>query len=300
MSQHRALKQNIISSQSSILKDLFEDRAFVAAHDICSINSINWARIAVQSTYYVWAYLQVYNTPLSIGLKVIFSVPTGAFGNAMGGYLAQMMGLPIGRILCATNANDIVHRTISKGDMTMGPNVGTHSPAMDIQFAYNVERMLFYMSNQDPVLTSAVMRDVDLQFSQQVGSTGAQLDPLLLSRIQALFSSCSVSDSETLATIQRTEREHGFPLCPHSAIGVYAAQTIFRRLTEYTPTVCVLTANPAKFERAFEAATGAKPNVREDVRRLYELPQRFEVLQKRNEEWRQHWIATLKEDIAKS
>lgn len=281
-----------------MLKEIFEDRKFLSDHHVCSINSINWARVAIQSTYYVWAYLQVYNTPLGIGQKVVFSIPTGAFGNAMGCYLAYMMGIPIKKIICATNENDIVHRTISRGDMSMGPNVGTHSPAMDIQFAYNVERMLFYMCNQDPVITSSIMRQVDLQFAQHANSTGAKLDPLLVHHIQELFLSCSVSDAETLGTMCMIERQSGFSLCPHSAIGVHAAQTVFSAITSDVPTFCILTANPVKFAKSFETATGSKPIIRGDVAGLNHLPQRFKRLQKKDVNWRQEWISELKKDIA--
>eukprot|EP01035_Chromulina_nebulosa_P019368 gene19368-25235_t len=106
---------------------------------------------ASQCSYYVWSYLQVYGTPLSIGKLVNYSVPSGALGNAAGGFIAKRMGLPIGKIICATNANDIVHRTISQGDLSMGTNLQTLSPAMDIQYAYNLERItrdipiLFYI-----------------------------------------------------------------------------------------------------------------------------------------------------------
>jgi threonine synthase len=109
--------------QASVLKDIFKDEDFVKANNICSVNSINWARIAAQSSYYIWAYLQIYGTSFSIGKPVNFCIPTGAFGNAMGAYVAKMMGLPIGRIFCATNENDIVCRTINRGDLSMGSNV---------------------------------------------------------------------------------------------------------------------------------------------------------------------------------
>lgn len=115
--------QGDTDEQASVLKELFRDAKFVDEFNIVSINSINWFRIAAQSTYYIWAYLQVFNSTFSIGRLVNFSIPTGAFGNAMGGFLAKRMGVPIGRIGCATNANDIVYRTISTGDMSMGSNV---------------------------------------------------------------------------------------------------------------------------------------------------------------------------------
>lgn len=118
--------------QAEALKLLFSDGAFMARHDVCSINSINWARVMTQSAYYFWACLQV--RPNMDG-SVHFVVPTGAFGNAVGGLIAKLMGAPVGRIVCATNANDVVHRTISHGDLSIAPNVPTISPAMDIQFA---------------------------------------------------------------------------------------------------------------------------------------------------------------------
>jgi threonine synthase len=217
-----------------------------------------------------------------------------------GGYLAKLMGLPIARMICATNSNDIVHRTISAGDMSMSDNVATHSPAMDIQFAYNVERMLFYMCSQDPLATASIMKQVDLQFSQTDNSQGARLDPLLVLRMQELFTSCSVTDEETLRTIQTFQRESNFSLCPHSAIGVHAAQTIFRSLTASTPTFCVLTANPAKFEGTFEAATGSKPVMSGAVKKLSEMPTRFKKLVKSDGNWRQEWISALKGDILSS
>ena len=266
-------------------------------NNICSINSINWARIAAQSTYYIWAYLQIFNTTTSIGEQVVFSVPTGAFGNAMGGYLAKLMGIPISRIICATNSNDIVHRTISRGDMSMGANVATHSPAMDIQFAYNIERMLFYMCNQDPVMTADIMEKVDLQFSQCTGSVGAVLDPLLLLRIQKLFVSCSVSNDETLATIGKFHRESGFSLCPHSAIGVYAAQAMYPTRHMTLPTFCVLTASPAKFEKSFETATGVRPNSGDKLQNLKEMPHKYNKLLKKDKNWRIDWIECLRKDI---
>lgn len=129
--------------QARALKLLFSDADFMSRHHVCSINSINWARILVQSSYYIWACLQL-QPAASAAAPVAFVVPTGAFGNAVSGYLARLMGAPVGLLVCATNANDIVHRTLSLGDMSFGPNRETLSPAMDIQFAYNLERMIHF------------------------------------------------------------------------------------------------------------------------------------------------------------
>ena len=279
-----------------MLKEIFEDRDFVRENNICSINSINWARIAVQSTYFVWAYLQVYGTPYSIGQEVNFSIPTGAFGNAMGGYVAKLMGIPISKIICATNVNDIVHRVISRGDFSMGSNVATHSPAMDIQFAYNLERMLFYMCNQNPVCIRDIMRRIDDQFAFKKDTEGVTLDRLLLRKVQELFVSCSVDDMQTLETIKRVKNEDHFDLCPHSAIGVFAAQVLFKDLAISRPTFCVLTANAAKFEDSFREATGVSPSL-QDVESLKSKPHKYIWLRKADEGWREEWIAKLKNDI---
>lgn len=112
--------------QASVLKELFQDEQFMKTHNICCVNSINWARIAVQSSYYVWSYVSLCQRGLIAqddNAMVNYAIPTGAFGNAMGCYLAKLMGIPIRRIYCATNNNDIVHRTLSSGDMRMGENI---------------------------------------------------------------------------------------------------------------------------------------------------------------------------------
>lgn len=118
--------------QASVLKEIFQDKVFLQNHRVCSVNSINWVRIAAQSSYYVWAYLQLKHhtaSGLPPGQDIGFIVPTGAFGNAMGGYLARLMGVPIAKIVCATNANDIVDRTIRSGDMRMANNIAVSAPS---------------------------------------------------------------------------------------------------------------------------------------------------------------------------
>jgi threonine synthase len=116
--------QGDTDEQASVLKELFRDEVFVKEQSICSVNSINWVRIAAQSSYFVWSYLSLcHRGVIKFGQEINYVIPTGAFGNAMGAFLAKRMGLPIGRIICATNANDIVHRTLTTGDMSMGANI---------------------------------------------------------------------------------------------------------------------------------------------------------------------------------
>jgi threonine synthase len=272
--------------QATMLKKIFMDKAFVAAHNVVSINSINWARIASQSSYYVWAYLQACPTCTE---PVTFFVPTGAFGNGMGGFLAKRMGLPIGRIVCATNANDIVHRTLASGDMSMGTNVATESPAMDIQFAYNLERVLFYICNENPATLGAYMAQLE-------ASGAVQLDPLVVGRLRETFSSAAVSDEETLATMAGYWRDHGYMLCPHSAIGVRAAE----RLALPGKQICVLTAHPCKFEDAVFKATGRKPHFPPAVQKMKTMPHKFKWLKDDapvGVDKLEHWKATLVADV---
>eukprot|EP00595_Chromulina_sp_UTEXLB2642_P002682 CAMPEP_0196762716 /NCGR_PEP_ID=MMETSP1095-20130614/2619_1 /TAXON_ID=96789 ORGANISM="Chromulina nebulosa, Strain UTEXLB2642" /NCGR_SAMPLE_ID=MMETSP1095 /ASSEMBLY_ACC=CAM_ASM_000446 /LENGTH=363 /DNA_ID=CAMNT_0042114333 /DNA_START=246 /DNA_END=1334 /DNA_ORIENTATION=+ len=275
--------------QASVLKELFSNNEFSSKYNLCSINSINWFRVASQCSYYVWSYLQVYGTPLSIGKLVNFSVPSGALGNAAGGFIAKRMGLPIGKIICATNANDIVHRTISQGDLSMGTNLQTLSPAMDIQYAYNLERVLYYICNENSSIIKDIMTNVEKQFKYESNAPKVQLDSIIVNRLQETFLSCSVSDDSTLKMINEFYINYQVVLCPHSAIGVYASQYVFKHILT-DPTINVLTAHPAKFEQIINQAIGKQYELPNQVKELYTKPQRFNWLHKSSENWRDEWI----------
>lgn len=243
--------------QAEALKVVFTDAEFMRRHKVCSINSINWARVLVQSGYYLWACLQV--AP-DARMRVNFVVPTGAFGNAAGGLLAKRLGAPIERIVCATNANDIVHRTIQTGDLSFGANRQTISPAMDIQFAYNLERLLYLCSAGDCSLVKAIMTELE-------STRAVQLPRPLLDAIQQTFLSCAVDDAQTLQAMREVYLAHGYALDPHSAIGVYALDHVHavKAACRENPTICVLTAHPAKFGEAC-AQAGLPPSVCDDPR----------------------------------
>jgi len=295
---------------SSVLKEVFGDRAFVEQHNVISINSINWARIAAQSTYYVWAYLQVFRSRFSVGQPVNVVIPSGAFGNAMGCFLARRMGVPIGRVVCATNVNDVVHRAISAGDLSMGPNLATLTPAMDIQFAYNLERMVYFMieDSEDPDLRAdpsaalrPIMAAVDEQYSSlSPGVAPVRLSPAIMVSVQSVFASCSVSDEQALDTMREAWTENGIALCPHSAVGVCAGRGLFRALSENAPLLSVLTAHPSKFEHAFKLATGEVPQqlAHNPTDGLKLLPQGCEWLRQHGRDnWRAEWIKILKDNV---
>lgn len=172
---------------------------------------------------------------------------------------------------------------------------------MDIQFAYNLERMLYFVCDEDPDVVRPIMTEVEKQFRYEPGAKGCQLDPQIVARIQETFLSISVSDADTLSTIREMKEKHDILLCPHSAISVFAGRTQFSYLAQEAPTLCVLTAHPSKFESAVLKATGAAPPLPESVVALKSLSQRFATLESRagaaDEEWRAEWIAKIKNAV---
>jgi threonine synthase len=161
--------------------------------------------------------------------------------------------------------------------------------------------MLYFICNENPDVVRPYMEAVERQFSYIPGAVGAKLDSIVLSRIQEVFTSYSVSDAETLKTIAELDQAHGIVLCPHSATAVFAALHPFRAQLGATPTVCVLTAHPAKFEKTVRRAIGRDPAFPASVTALRSLPQRFQSLDKSSQDaavWRKDWIDQLKRDIA--
>eukprot|EP00941_MAST-03F_sp_MAST-3F-sp1_P003959 g3959.t1 len=274
--------------QAEALKKIFMDKQFAKEYNVCSINSINFARIMAQSSYYVWVCTKM--LPEATGRLVDFVVPSGAMGNAVGGFLAKCMGAPVGTIHCATNANDIVFRTLKYGDMSYGTNVPTVSPAMDIQFAYNLERVLYFASNENHRLVNHIMKTFEK-------NRGVKIGDMLLGKLQNVFTAMSVTDEETLATIQKVYRQNNYVLCPHSAIGVFAFDCIQRK-NNSSPMVAVLTANPAKFEHTIEKA-GVPQVSSPTVDALKKLPcDRFSWLRAPiSGEKRDVWAAKIKEKV---
>jgi threonine synthase len=186
--------------------------------------------------------------------------------------------------------------------MTMGENHMTISPAMDIQYAYNLERMLYFICNEDGEYVRNIMTQVEIAYQSGVNTTdvsNVMLSESVVEKLQEVFLSCSVSDEDTLKTIQETYSTFGFALCPHSAVGVHGAQTVLRNIYRSEPIVCVLTAHPAKFEETFQLATGVAPppSPAYDVSNLKNMEQKFIWLRKTSENWRQEWIDQLKHDV---
>jgi len=246
--------------QAATIKALFQDRAFVEQYHCCSMNSINVGRIATQSSYYVYTYLQAVE---HVGDPIDFAIPTGAFGNALGGYWSKKMGLPIRSLIIATNANDICHRAIASGDFSPQLSVATVSPAMDIQLPYNFERFLHCLLDGSNGKGGRASRELTPLLAIQ--PDGSRRLPLsIVNQIKAEgIVSIRVNDADTLRTVQRYWEKEQYVLDPHSAIGVLAAEKYLqtqskhqKKGTHAVQCVAVLTAHPSKFEEATKQAIG--------------------------------------------
>ncbi|CAN5380951.1 threonine synthase [soil metagenome] len=249
----------------AVVKSLFADEAFRAEVDLSGVNSINWARIAAQSVYYV-------TSALALGAPeraIAYTVPSGNFGDAFAGYAALRMGLPIAGITVATNANDILPRTLSTGRYARGSVVETTSPAMDIQVASNFERLAYEATDRDAATTAALFEDFAL--------TGvAQLPEAALTALRTVFAGASVDESTVRSTIREVWSECGVLIDPHTAVGVAAARR--HPAAPGTPHVVLSTAHPAKFPEAVEEATGEAAVPHSKARDLAAKPERIDRL----------------------
>lgn len=249
----------------NIVKALFNDLAFKEEYSLGAVNSINWARVLAQVVYYFYAWFRVADRGAK---RVVFSVPTGNFGDIFAGYVAKRMGLPIDKLLLATNENNILSRFIAKGDYSLGTVVPTVSPSMDIQLASNFERYLYYLYDQNPAKVRAAFeelaRDGRISFSETE-----------MARVRDEFLTRSVNQAETLETIATFNREYGYLLDPHTAVGVKAAKDL---VSEGVTAICLATAHPAKFGEAVEKATGAPPLLPPSLQGIDKLPSRCETM----------------------
>jgi len=247
----------------AILKSLFRDAAWRARLGLAGVNSINWARVVAQMVYY-------FTSGVSLGAphrKISFAVPTGNFGDVLAGYVAKRMGLPVERLIVATNANDILARALATGRYEPRGVTPTQSPSMDIQVSSNFERLLFDATGRDAATTRAA-------FASLEQSGGFDIPAGALEAIRADFDAHAVGEAETTSEIARTWRESGYVLDPHTATGVSAARA---RLAEdpSTPVVALATAHPAKFPDAIEHAIGRRPAPPDRLKPILAASERF-------------------------
>ena len=249
-----------------IMKAIFRDVRFKERHSLGSVNSINWARILAQIVYYFYGAFRVMDRT---GAETVrFSVPTGNFGDIFAGYIARCMGLPVSKLVLATNTNDILARFFSTGVYELGTVTQTLSPSMDIQVASNFERYLYYRTGGDAEALKAMM--------ETFASTG-RLEVSLADgeAVDELFLAGSADDARAVATIAEMHRSHGYLLDPHTAVGVCVA---LEHMAADEPMICLATAHPAKFGEAVLRATGKDLAHHPIIDALQGQPTRCEVL----------------------
>jgi threonine synthase len=249
----------------AIVKGMFNHHAFSDRVRLSGVNSINWARIVAQVVYYFTAAVAL-GSPHR---KLAFTVPTGNFGDVYAGYVARSMGLPIDRLVIATNVNDILARTIATGTYDLRDVVPTSSPSMDIQVASNFERLLFEAYGRDGGAVRALM--ASLAQSQRF-----TLSAPALAAIRAVFSADRADEEETAAAIRTMLRETGHLVDPHTAVGIAVAEKETRDRS--VPMVVLGTAHAAKFPDAVEAACGVRPTLPEFLADLDRRPERITAL----------------------
>jgi len=242
-----------------IVKKMFSDLEFSKSINMSGVNSINWARIIAQTVYYFYTYFKLGTENIS------FSVPTGNFGDVFAGYLAKKMGLPINKLIVATNENDILHRAISNGDYVSKIVKETLSPSMDIQLASNFERLIYYVNNSDSEKTAEIMKKVK-QNSYQIEKNNLQI-------IQKDFLSESCNEQETLDIIKKNYEENNIILDPHTAIGVGVAKKL-----SFNDCVVLSTAHPCKFPDATNNAINKHEKLPEELNHVLDKDEKFQVL----------------------
>ncbi len=249
----------------AMVKRLFGDAEARGQVTLSAVNSINWARLMAQVVYYYYAAVRLGGPDRPIA----FSVPTGNFGDIFAGYVASRMGLPIARLVVATNVNDILHRALSSGDYSAGTVTPTATPSMDIQVSSNFERLLFDLSGRDGAAITAMMGEFDRNRAMTIPAD-------MLGGARTLFSSTSI-DGDSMSLALRWAQERGGQLIdPHSAVGLAAARRL--ELDADIPVVTLATAHPAKFREAVERATGVRPALPARLGNLFDREERYTKL----------------------
>ena len=245
----------------NLVKSMFSDTKFANSINMSGVNSINWARIVAQTVYYFFSYFKIGKE------KISFSVPTGNFGDVYAGYIAKKMGLPLGKLIVATNQNDILHRAISKGDYKSSKVQETISPSMDIQVASNFERLLYDLYGKNSEKVKKVMMSIK--------DNTYKIEQDILVKLQNDFDSESLNETEILNTIRNFYEENKIVIDPHTAIGVGVIKKLNLR-----DVVILATAHPCKFPIAIEKAISKIEKLPESLNYIYDKVENFEVISK--------------------
>ena len=248
----------------NLVKSMFEDKDFSKSINMSGVNSINWARIIAQSVYYFYSYFLIEDKTKPIN----FSVPTGNFGDVYAGYLAKKMGLPINKLVVATNQNDILHRAISEGKYISEKVFETLSPSMDIQVASNFERLIYDLNDKDDILTNEIMKTIKKNKSYLINE-------ITLQKINSDFLSASLSEDEILKTISDVYKKNKLILDPHTAIGFAA----FDKVSLEGNNIVLATAHPSKFPDAINKALDINAELPKELQHVLSEKENYVIVE---------------------
>ena len=246
-----------------LVKSMFIDQSFNNEINMSGVNSINWARITAQIVYYFFSYFKINNG----SQKINFSVPTGNFGDVFAGYMAKKMGLPINKLIVATNKNDILKRVISTGVYKPKEVFQTISPSMDIQVASNFERLIFYINSNDDQATLKKMEE--LRKNNEFKLSREQL-----SLLKKDFVSESLSEEETKSIIKKIYKNYNIFIDPHTAVGL----GVLDKLSNEEINIILSTAHPGKFPEVIKEVTGKYPELPDKAKKVIEEKEKFDIL----------------------
>ena len=272
-----ALEGNFDDCQN-LVKSMFADKKFSKSINMSGVNSINWARIIAQTVYYFYSYFQI----CKLNEKINFSVPTGNFGDVYAGYLSKIMGLPIDKLIVATNQNDILHRAISKGMYEANSVVETLSPSMDIQVASNFERLIYDLNEQNADKTNKIMQEIKIKKKYLI-------EKKELNKIKEDFLSESVSEEELLSCIKEVYENHKMIIDPHTAVGLRALE----KINLNGKNAVLSTAHPCKFPEAIQKAINVNSELPSELNYILNEKENFVVIQNNIEKVKEYILSKL-------
>jgi len=252
-----------------IVKDCFEDLKFKDETSLSAINSINWVRLLPQIVYYFYSALKI-GVP---DKEIVFSVPTGNFGNILAGWMAQKIGLPISKLICGSNQNDILTRFFNNGLMERKNVLPSYSPSMDIQVSSNFERLLYEINERDTDKVKQQMKEFKNYGNFEI--TKNQLE-----KINNLFSAYMISDEETLEIINKVYTDYNYILDPHSAIGYGAAQKALDNniISKDMSVISLACAHPAKFPEIISKSINVMPKKPSHLENIMSSKEYFNII----------------------
>ena len=259
-----------------IVKAMFADNTFREKINMSGVNSINWARIVCQIVYYFYSYFKFNNK------KVNFVVPTGNFGDVFAGYVAKKMGLPIDKLIVATNENDILERVINTGEYKPGKVKPSLSPSMDVQISSNFERLLFYVLNEDDKKVLRFMNDLKSKGSFSLNQE--QIDI-----IKEDFSAKKINDDETVEIIKKFSNDYGFIIDPHTATAVGASKVI----KDNSEILVLGTAHPYKFLETVKMATSQEIETPKQIEHLMDKKEKYDILENKTTDIKNYILEKL-------